>query len=99
MIFLYVVNRQGRLSLDSSFGLHCFRCRIDWWLLAKVLLHPEMDCHNDGNNGYGAEHQNRKQNLDHHRVSGYQNRHSAKLIFPAWQALTEPNQHSFHSGK
>jgi hypothetical protein len=51
-----------------------------------------MDCHNDGNDGYGAEHQNRKQNLDHHRVSGYQNRHCGKADFPGVASLgvTEP---------
>ncbi len=40
---------------------------------AQMLLHPEVDRQNHGDDGYGAQHQNRKQNLDHHRDSGYQN--------------------------
>jgi hypothetical protein len=34
MIVLYVVNRQGKLSLDSPFGLHYFRRRIGRRLFA-----------------------------------------------------------------
>jgi hypothetical protein len=39
-----------------------------------------MDRHNDGNDGNGAEHQNRKQNLNHHRDSGYQTRERERPI-------------------
>lgn len=74
MILFGVLSLRGKISFSLPFALHQFRCRIGRGLLAQVLLHPEMDRHNHGNNGYGAEHQNRKQNLDHHRDSGYQNR-------------------------
>ena len=36
-------------------------------------LHPKVNRQNHGDDGGGAEHQNRKQNLHHHRDSGYQN--------------------------
>jgi hypothetical protein len=60
------------VSVASRFILVQFRYRIGRRFLAKMLFHPEMDRHNDGNDGNGAEHQNRKQNLNHHRSSGYQ---------------------------
>ena len=79
MIFRTVLS-QGKFSFGPPFGLHQFRCGIGRWLFAKMLLHPEMDRHNYSNDGYGAEHQNRKQNLDHHRESGYQNRQRENVI-------------------
>jgi hypothetical protein len=36
-------------------------------------LHPKVNRQNHGDDGGGAKHQNRKQNLHHHRDSGYQN--------------------------
>jgi hypothetical protein len=50
-------------------------------LLAQVPLHPEVNSQNDGDDGYGANHQNRKQNLHHHGSSGYQNGVTGNVIF------------------
>jgi hypothetical protein len=36
-------------------------------------LDAEVNRQNDGDNGCGAQHQNRKENFDYHRESGYQN--------------------------
>jgi hypothetical protein len=71
MILLSVIHLQ--ISIPTRLVFRQFWSRIGGWFLAKVLFHPEMDRHNDGNDGNGAEHQNRKQNLNHHRDSGYQN--------------------------
>jgi hypothetical protein len=37
---------------------------------SQVPLDPEMNAQNYSDYGYGAEHQNRKKNFDHHRHSG-----------------------------
>ena len=42
-------------------------------LLAQMPFHPKVNRQDDGDNGHGAYHQNRKQNLHHHGDSGYQN--------------------------
>ena len=83
MFSLGVLSNWGKLNLDVPFGLHYFRCGIGRRLLAKMLLYPEMDRRHYGNDGYGAEHQNRKQNLNHHRDSGYQNPAVEKSDFPS----------------
>ena len=68
------------VGIRSRFLLGQFRYGIGGRFLAKVLFHPKMDRHNDRNDGNGAEHQNRKQNLNHHRDSGYQTREPERLI-------------------
>jgi hypothetical protein len=78
MIFPGVLDRL--VATGSRFFLGQFRYGIGGRFLAKVLFHPEMDRHNDGNDGNGAEHQNRKQNLNHHRDSGYQTRERERPI-------------------
>jgi hypothetical protein len=80
MILLGVLDRQGSFGIRSLFAASQFRCRIRRGLLAKVLLHPEVDRHNHSDYGKGAEHQYRKQNLHHHRISGYQNRGSGNPL-------------------
>ena len=42
-------------------------------LLAKMPLDAEMYRHDDGDNGRGAQHQDREENFDYHRDLGYQN--------------------------
>jgi hypothetical protein len=54
-------------------------------MLAKMPLHPEVNRQNHGDDGGGAKHQNRKQNLHHHRDSAYQNnarRYSLSSLLP-----------------
>jgi hypothetical protein len=48
------------------------RRRIGCRLLAKVPLDAEMYRQNDGDNGHGAEHQDREENFNYHRDLGYQ---------------------------
>jgi hypothetical protein len=36
-------------------------------------LNAEVNRQNHGDDGYSAKHQNRKENFDYHRESGYQN--------------------------
>jgi hypothetical protein len=53
----------------------------DRGLLAKVPLYAEVNRQNHGDNGYGAQHQNRKENFNYHRKSGYQNETGAVFNF------------------
>ncbi len=82
MTFLGALRRPREFSFGWFLGSPQCRCGTDRWFFAKMFLHPEMDCHNHSNDGKGAQHQNRKQNLDHHRDSGYQNRQKGKADFP-----------------
>lgn len=47
--------------------------RIGRRLLAKVPLDAEMYRRDDGDNGHGAQHQDREENFNYHRNLGYQN--------------------------
>ncbi len=42
-------------------------------ILLKMPLHSKVNRQNHGDDGYSAKHQNRKENFDYHRESGYQN--------------------------
>lgn len=46
--------------------------RIGRGLLAKVPLDAEMYRQNHGDNGHGAQHQDREENFNYHRDLGYQ---------------------------
>jgi hypothetical protein len=80
-------------SLALPLRLVRFRCRGGMGLLAQMSLHPEVNSQNDGDDGYGAKHQNRKQNLHHHGNSGYQNGVSANAFFARRKAPL-PERHS-----
>ncbi len=54
-------------------------------------LYAEVNRQNHGDNGYSAEHQNRKENFDYHRASAYQNDEKAELIF----AVSCPSRQPF----
>ncbi len=73
-----------------------FRCAARLGLVAKMPLHPKVNRQNHGDDGGGAEHQNRKQNLHHHRDSGYQNGTAQDLFSRAFPAtITEMKSASF----
>ncbi len=44
-------------------------------------LNAEVNRQNHGDDGYSAKHQNRKENFDYHRESGYQNEAGAVFNF------------------
>ena len=73
------LNFRGRLTW--SFRLSRFLGMSGMGLLPQVPFHPEVNSQNDGDDGYGANHQNRKQNLHHHGISGYQNGGKANAFF------------------
>jgi hypothetical protein len=58
---------RNRLLERPTFG-----CRIGRRLLAKVPLDAEMYRQAYGDNGRGAQHQDREENFDYHRDLGYQ---------------------------
>lgn len=79
MIIDLLLNSRGRLALP--FRRPRFRSMSGMSLPPQMPFHPEVNSQNDGDDGYGANHQNRKQNLHHHGNSGYQNGGKAHAFF------------------
>ena len=75
-----------------------FRGRSGLRLLAQMPLHPEVNSQNDGDDGCGAKHQNRKQNLHHHGISGYQNGGKRNAFFHPTGVRGYQNEICFQAG-
>src|SRR5215471_5538269 len=87
MILVLLFRFRGKLAWPC--WRRRFRRMSRMGLLAQMPFHPEMNSQNDGDDGHGANHQNRKQNLHHHGISGYQNGVPGTVIFiPPKRAFT-----------
>jgi hypothetical protein len=80
------LRHSNRSNGGAGRGLRFFQViqsdgRADRGLLAKVPLYAEVNRQNHGDNGCGAQHQNRKENFNYHRKSGYQNEGRLGSIF------------------
>jgi len=79
MILFQILDRLRNLDSTLLLTRRRYGSGTGSWLPAKMPFHPEVNRQDHGDDGGGAEHQNRKQNLHHHRDSGYQN---AKERYP-----------------